>query len=403
MPKRAEEWYGCYGTRGDLFTRESNRHPAKMAVQLCFRIFDHMKMRGWIKPGDLVLDPMAGIFTTGIVGASLAYRVVGVELESHFIDLARANVLHFMGMMPKAPEPEIVQGDARRLREVLGKVDACVSSPPYSESVRGGGIAVNGHFDDPDLANRQYKPDTQSPGGDAVVSSPPYANDAHGHISEKREMELPPGDRCGAALRNMQGYGKGTPQIGNLKDPAGNIDAVLSSPPYGGTHIAEGDDHTEASKGRARWIGRTGHKMAGKGKWGYQYGRDSEGQLANLPDVPGTGDTYLSAMLQVYREVFCVVKPSGVMALVLKNPVKNGKIRRLDEDTIKLCEAVGFKLVERVRAMLREDLGEQMGLNGESTPIRRERKSFFKRLHEKKWPELAVNHEDVLFFQKPVA
>lgn len=47
------EWLGCYnGTRADLFTAESNAHPAKMAVGLCYRIFEYGRERGYWK-GDL--------------------------------------------------------------------------------------------------------------------------------------------------------------------------------------------------------------------------------------------------------------------------------------------------------------------------------------------------------------
>ena len=88
-----DRWTGCYESgRGDLFTKESNRHPAKMAVGLCFRIFEHGEKMGYWKKGDLVLDPMAGIFTTGIVGATLGYQVIGIELEPHFIEMALANI-----------------------------------------------------------------------------------------------------------------------------------------------------------------------------------------------------------------------------------------------------------------------------------------------------------------------
>lgn len=63
-------------------------------------------------------------------------------------------------------------------------------------------------------------------------------------------------------------------------------------------------------------------------------------------------------------------------------------------------EAAGFEFLERQMAMLAEDLGEQFTLEGEVVPLRRERKSFFKRLFESKRPDLAVNWEDVLWFRK---
>ena len=45
----------------------------------------------------------------------------------------------------------------------------------------------------------------------------------------------------------------------------------------------------------------------------------------------------------------------------------------------------------------------QTGMFGEDKTTRTERKSFFKRLHEKKFPHLRVDHEDVLFFRKQAA
>ena len=78
-----QDWTGCYGNRGDLFTKVSYRHPAKMGVALTYRIFEHGARRGYWQPGDLILDPMGGIGTTAIVGASLGYRVAMIELERH--------------------------------------------------------------------------------------------------------------------------------------------------------------------------------------------------------------------------------------------------------------------------------------------------------------------------------
>ncbi|MCI0402043.1 MAG: hypothetical protein L0212_00785, partial [Acidobacteria bacterium] len=154
-----ENWYGCYGPRGDLFLPESNVHPAKMAVGLCYRIFEHGRQRGYWQPGDVVLDPMAGIFTTGIVGASLGYRVVGVELEQHFLALARKNIeaafaigpYYTQRLLPRAaPAPVLLGGDARRLAAILKEnywfldgwqqaldstAAAAVTSPPYVDAV----------------------------------------------------------------------------------------------------------------------------------------------------------------------------------------------------------------------------------------------------------------------------
>ena len=140
---KIEKWHGCYGgTRGELFLPASNRHPAKMAVGLCERIFTHGCQRGYWKPGDTVLDPMCGIGTTLIVGAALGYRVVGVELEKHFQDLGNANIAHAEKSGVPKDRMEILPGDARKLVEIVGggqsltfvrdkRAAGCVTSPPY--------------------------------------------------------------------------------------------------------------------------------------------------------------------------------------------------------------------------------------------------------------------------------
>lgn len=86
-------WNGCYDEswRG-LIVDEAFAHPAKAARGLVKRIFAHMENRGWLRKGDSVFDPFGGIFTTGITGASLGFRVVGLELEERFWRLGNANI-----------------------------------------------------------------------------------------------------------------------------------------------------------------------------------------------------------------------------------------------------------------------------------------------------------------------
>lgn len=159
---------------------------------------------------------------------------------------------------------------------------------------------------------------------------------------------------------------------------------MLSSPPYA----------DQMSAARARGRGPKGDKIIAEKKIEHNKMGDGPDQIGNLHD-----QTYLAAMLQVYRELYCVLRPYGVVALVTKNPVKKGQIRRLDLDTIKLMQASGFTLLEHKKAMLAEETFHGHLFEGE-TRTKRERKSFFKRLFEKKNPHLAVDFEDVLFFKK---
>src|SRR3990167_11537539 len=58
------------------FTDESYRHPAKMPPALASAI-----LSAYTKPGDTVLDPMAGIGTTVCEAIRLGRNAVGVEYE----------------------------------------------------------------------------------------------------------------------------------------------------------------------------------------------------------------------------------------------------------------------------------------------------------------------------------
>jgi modification methylase len=86
-------------------------------------------------PGGLVVDPMCGIGTTLVEAAALGRRVVGVELEPRWAELARANLAHALPADQTALA-EVRVGDARRLPELLadlvGRVDLVVTSPPYA-------------------------------------------------------------------------------------------------------------------------------------------------------------------------------------------------------------------------------------------------------------------------------
>jgi site-specific DNA-methyltransferase (adenine-specific) len=58
------------------------------------------------KPGDLVLDPFSGTFTTGFVAKELGRRFVGIEIEEEYvkIGLRRMNLAtHFKGELLVKP------------------------------------------------------------------------------------------------------------------------------------------------------------------------------------------------------------------------------------------------------------------------------------------------------------
>ena len=105
-------------------------HPGKMLPDLARRI-----VAEYSRPGQLVVDPMAGTGTTLVEAALAGRRAVGVELEARWAELARDNAEHVLG--PDARRlVEVRRGDATKLAELLGpdagRVDLVCTSPPYA-------------------------------------------------------------------------------------------------------------------------------------------------------------------------------------------------------------------------------------------------------------------------------
>lgn len=308
-----ELWQGCYaeGWR-NLIVPEAFAHPAKAARGLVIRIFDELFAVGALKPGDTVLDPFAGIFTTGIEGASRGVNVVGVELEPKFVELAKRNIeLHRRAWEAMGrPLPVILQGDSRRLREVVAGVDCVISSPPYSGNEKADYLmSENGKTRDRDL-RRGYRQGegcfrgsegaygqtegqlgAMKPGTvEAVIGSPPYAESvnskSHGidwskmDQKQTRHRRRGPGTKHEETFRNQLAYGETPGQMGAM--PAGTVDAVVGSPPYvsGGHH----PDQTGAWNTSETWDGRNRgltKEQAGYGKSAGQLGQMKEGRLAD--------------------------------------------------------------------------------------------------------------------------
>ena len=115
--------------RDMFFTPAHFAHPAKMVVPLLLWIVDR-----YTKPGDIILDPMAGCGTT-MLGCRLGRNVILNELEAKFVKMCEDNWLKVQTWGPEMGctmgECKIVQGDARQLDSVL--VDAIISSPPYAD------------------------------------------------------------------------------------------------------------------------------------------------------------------------------------------------------------------------------------------------------------------------------
>jgi hypothetical protein len=122
--------------RAGRYVDISGTHPAKMLPAIAARA-----IATYSAPGDLVLDPMAGIGSTLVEAVHLGRDAIGVEYEPPWAELARANLRHATSQGATG-HGEVVCGDARHLPAVVdpaavGLVALVVTSPPYGASLHG--------------------------------------------------------------------------------------------------------------------------------------------------------------------------------------------------------------------------------------------------------------------------
>lgn len=387
-----DKWHNCYDDSWQgIIVPEAFAHPAKMARGLTNRIFKHALSESWLKPGDVVVDPFGGIGSTGIIGAVLGLRVVCVELEAKFVELGKQNfeLNHkpfSIGHFGHAYQPQIIQGDSRKLSEVIARADCVVSSPPFLESLAKENPEFTAGRDRGKYINRAANSDYgQTPGQlgamkpgsvEAIISSPPFSNpgcqpqtfQAVRSTLKKEGWERKPGEEYGTTPGNL----------GNLKP--GEVDAVVSSPPFessdnrGGTKMSDGYFDKVGGIGTSDDTG---------------FSKDS---LANKQ-----GETFWQAARQIVSECHKILKPGGCAIWVVKAFVRKGAIVDFPGDWRRLCESQGFQTVHEHHAMLVKET-RHSGLFGEIVETK-ERKSFFRRLAEKKGSP-KIDYEVVLCMRK---
>lgn len=294
----------------------------------------------------------------------------------------------------------------------MGDIAAVISSPPFSPlncqpvKVRGKSMGVRKDYPEGQRPEDNYGNTAGQLGAmpqgsvAAVVSSPPYAgdsgkSDSTGHKrAERRALEK--GYRQGlGCFKTSESYGRAAGQLGAM--PAGEVDAVVSSPPYEGAlgnRRHEGDQQKYIERQQRYNEAHPEFKRPPATSMGYN---GSEGNIANE-----YGETFWEAARDIVLECYAILKPGGIAVWVVKDFVRDKKRVRFSDDWIKLCEACGFKLIRHARAMLVKETRTHDLFGGEIVK-KVERKSFFRRLHEQKLPagdERRIDHEDVVFFVK---
>jgi len=417
MSEKTTTWTGCYkgGWQG-IMVPEAFSHPAKFSRRLIERIFEHAVDEGWLQEGDTVLDPFGGVALGAWPALPRGINWLGIELEGKFVGLGFQNLAlwdnRYRDWLPKWGRAFLVQGDSRELASALsGQVDGCIASPPYATLPTNDAQRTSRHKNNDGAMNGPQPYGSHPaqlgnmPAGsvelDACIASPPYIESLERRADRPKSVRARMREKGWSekSIRKASsfhsndaqgGYGTTDGQLAAMPEGELKVDACVASPPWEGTNLTT-DEEFMAQVERDQ---RGGSRLQpGLGENG-----DSEGQLGN-----SAGDTFWSAARTIIQQVYQVLKPGGMAIWVLKDFVRSKKIVPFCAQWQRVAESCGFETVEIIRALLTEDRGAQYMLDGALVKHQVKRCSFFRRLHERKYPHLAIDYETVLCQRKPAA
>lgn len=253
--------------------------------------------------------------------------------------------------------------------------DIALGSPPYAD-----GCAQQGTDHHPErMEGTEYSPARY----DLAVASPPFL-DARQNTTGSVKGESAP------TAHGPEAIGRSSGQLDSMSE--GVFDAAVSSPPYEG-HTVHGQDGIDWEKTARTHKGRGGeHPKPGRSIED-GYGK-SAGQIGNR------GEDFWSSARQVVEQTYVVLAPGAHAIWVVKGFIRKGIYVDFPDQWRQLCEAVGFQTLHFHRCWLVEEHGEQHTLIGGVDRIQTQRKSFFRRLHEKKNPDAAIDFEVTLCMVK---
>lgn len=279
-----DEWTGCYGESWtNVINPAATQHPAKFSRALIRRIYDHVTAEDWAGPNSVVVDCFGGVALGAFEALQRGMHWRGCELEARFVMLGQGvdcdghacpdcsaadpedNGQSSMFAKPeRAPHryhgnierweemrlpgtARLLNGDSRRLSEVIGAADIGVTSPPYNppmsqdhngtrDGQRGTTPSEKGAFVKYGNAEGQLEGMSME-GHDLALSSPPYSTSVvkmrSGSVDAAR-LEAkglnPKRNGMGREGTAMEEYGRTEGQLARL--PEGNLDVAVSSPPY---------------------------------------------------------------------------------------------------------------------------------------------------------------------------
>jgi hypothetical protein len=263
------------------------------------------------------------------------------------------------GVEPSEPGAFVRYGNTPGQLEGLpeGDIAACLSSPPYAQSVNADSHGIDWTKAGPGTGNRKRGDGTQHE----------------------------------ATLRAQLSYGSSPANLGSL--PPGSLEAVadncISSPPYEGSNIADARHLHFDEKRRDSSIEE---KTRNGVPCGYSEGPDNLGN--------SSGDTFWSASRTILEQLFLCINPQGHAVFVVGNFIRGGKVVPFAHQWLTLCESVGFVNLHWHTAHKTERYGTQLNTDGGEEVDEVSRVSFFRRLQAKKGGE-TISSEEVLCFLRP--
>lgn len=410
---KVSDWHRLYreGWKA-LIVPDAFTHPAKYARALIRHIYQHAISEGWARAGSRVIDPFGGVGLGALDAMRLGLHWTGLELEPRFVDLGNANLAlwnnRYGAHFARWGRARLLCGDSRNLAAIVGAADLLVSSPPYADSDQdyaAGWRHFHSNGREPLWKNDRQREAHygQTPGQlaampegrfEIVVSSPPFGT------GDTRDRRSVPGGEVADAMQRAYTQDNQGVQPGNLAGlHMGEFELAVGSPPFGEVSGDRVDPTGRRELARSLGITNSEHitpiqsEAAGQRAHASDYGA-TPGQLGR-PD----GDDFWTAARVIVEQTYTVLAPGGHACWVVKDFVRNKQRVPFADQWRQLCEAVGFRTLHLHRAWVVEHRGAQYGLDGELVTSTVERKSFFRRLAEKKGSP-RIDWETVLCMEK---
>ncbi|MEM2607372.1 MAG: DNA methyltransferase [Candidatus Bathyarchaeia archaeon] len=129
------------------------------------------------------------------------------------------------------------------------------------------------------------------------------------------------------------------------------VRAIITSPPYSGIQLSGGDPE----KRRQRLI-EAGHNpedfIGGRARNAMLVGYQLHKMTTNQQIGSLNHKEYLTAMLQVYKEMWKILSPEGLAIIVVKPFIRNRKVIDLPYETLDLMIRAGFKPLQALKYRL---------------------------------------------------